>query len=372
MRYTIAKENEVRELAAQGKSSAYISSATNVPERVIWGWCPETRPHDDVIKWSVKQRYHSIFPDLEAKISGAISPLIRTDISEEDWDNIGNIIYSTLFEEAMIVFRNVLEEPPEFGSERRLSKEPFLDYLRKFWSEDSEYAKRKKLNPAYIKQNHDSVHFWSLLKKRALCEVNTGDIERVFEKVSDKGLSQSRVNAIMKVGLIPLKQAYKDGLILNRCHEFILPCVEKKSALSPTVVSKIFNSEWTDTESFVANLVACSCHLQLQETRALRLCDISDGVIEIKNYYSDRDGLLPCAENSRTVKVSSFITDIILKYASTSPYHDFNPTDYIFFSESRDKPAWGKKWSKHLVEVCKEANVPQVFFNIWSNSTHCL
>ena len=60
MRYTIEKENEVKRLAAEGKSSSYICSATGISERVIWNWCPETRPHDDVIKWSVKQRFHSL------------------------------------------------------------------------------------------------------------------------------------------------------------------------------------------------------------------------------------------------------------------------------------------------------------------------
>ena len=188
MRYTIEREKEVRALAAQGKSSSYISSMTNIPERVIWNWCPETRPHDDVIKWSVKQRYHSVIPELEARISAAISPIVRRDITEDEWESVNQVINKTLSEEAILVFKNLLAEPPEFGSEKRLSKEPFLDYLRRFWSADSEYVKRKGLKPVYVKQNHDSVHYWSLLKKRVLSEVNSGDIERVFEKLSEKEL----------------------------------------------------------------------------------------------------------------------------------------------------------------------------------------
>lgn len=367
MRYTIEKENEVKRLAAEGKSSSYICSLTNIPERVIWGWCPETRPHDDKIKWSVKQRFHSVFPEFEAKISGFISPLMRDNISEKEWDSVGNVIYNTLFDEAILVFKNLLEEPPEFGSKCMLSKEPFLDYLKRFWTEDSDYAIRKQLSSSYIKQNHDSIHFWSLLKKRLVCEINSGDVERVFESVSSKGLSQSRINAIMKVGLIPLKQAYKEGLIFNRCHEFVLPSVERKETnLSPIVVAKIFNSKWNDEEAFVANLTAYYAHLQLQETRALRLADIYNGIINVRYSYSDKEGLIK-NKTPRSVCVPSFITDVILKYAATSPW-DFNKTGYVFYSESENKPARGTNWSKELTSICKQNKLQKISFTFWKNS----
>ena len=365
MRYTIEKENEVKRLAAEGKSSSYICSLTNIPERVIWNWCPETRPHDDVIKWSVKQRYHSLIPELEARISAAISPLIRNDVSEDDWDNANSVINKTLFDEAVIVFKNLLSEPPDFSSEKRLSKEPFLDYLRKFWSEDSEYVKRKGLQPVYVKQNHDSVHYWSLLKKRALSEVNSGDIERVFEKLSEKDLSQSRINGIMKTGLIPLKEAYKQGLILSRCHEFCLPKVEKSENITSIQASKIFNIYWENSEAFTANLLAYYCKLQLQEVRALRFCDIIDkNTIRIENYYSI-EGLVK-NKRPRTKTVPSYIVDIIIKYACTTPYDDYARNDFIFYSEKRNRPAHGKLWNTALQEACNKVGIKHFNFRMWA------
>lgn len=365
MRYTIEKENEVKRLAAEGKSSSYICSLTNIPERVIWNWCPETRPHNDVIKWSVKQRYHYDFPDFEARISSAISPLLRKDVSEEEWEDVNKVIYNVLFDEAILVFKNVLEDPPEFSSEKKLSKEPFLDYLRRFWSEDSEYVKRKNLSPVYVKQNHDSIHFWSLMKKRKLSEINSGDIERVFENLSDKGLSQSRINAIMKVALIPLKEAFKEGSILSRCYEFYLPKVEKsENNLSTIDAVKIFNSSWENKEAFVANLVAYICKMQLQEVRALRLQDIGEKTITVKNYYT-RDGLVK-NRKPRVINTSSYITSTIMKYASTAPYSDFSPTDFVFFSESRLRPASGRCWNYSLQKICKKNNIEPFNFRMWS------
>ena len=365
MRYTIEKENEVKRLAAEGKSSSYICSLTNIPERVIWNWCPETRPHDDVIKWSVKQRYHSVIPELEARISAAISPLIRNDVSEEDWDNANSVIYKTLVEEAEIVFKNLLTEPPDFSSEKRLSKEPFLDYLRKFWSADSEYVKRKNLSPVYVKQNHDSVHFWSMMKKHSVSEINSGDIERVFEKLSEKDLSQSRINAIMKTGLIPLKEAYKEGLILTRCYEFYLPKIEKSEInLSAVDVSKIFNCAWEDEEAFVANLIAHIGKMQLQEVRALRLQDIGEKTIRIENYYT-KDGLVK-NKKPRIINTSSYIINTIMKYASTTYYSDYSPTDFVFFSENRNKPALGRNWNSELQKACRKSGVKEISFRQWN------
>ena len=365
MRYTIEKENEVKRLAAEGKSSSYICSLTNIPERVIWNWCPETRPHDDVIKWSVKQRYHYDFPELEARISSAISPLIRDDVSEEEWDNVNTIIYKTLFDEAVIVFKNLLREPPDFSLEKKLSDEPFLDYLRRFWSEDSDYVKRKGLSSVYVKQNHDSVHFWSMMKKRKVSEVNSGDIERVFEKLSEKELSQSRINAIMKVALIPLKEAYKEGLILTRCYEFYLPKVEKsENNLSAVDISKIFNCDWDDEEAFVANLIAYVGKMQLQEVRALRLCDIDKKTINIENFYT-KDGLVK-NKKPRIINTTSYVTSTILKYASLSHYPDFSPNDYVFFSENRDRPAQGRNWNSELQKACRKSGVKEITFRQWN------
>ena len=365
MRYTIEKESEVRQLAESGKSSAYIASLTGIPERVIWKWCPDTRPHDNVIMWSIKQRCHSIIPELEARISAAVSPIVRSDITEEEWDNLNSVIYKTLFDEAVIVFKDVLDDPPDFSAKRELSTEPFLDYLKRFWSENSEYVKRKNLSPVYVKQNHDSIHFWSLMKKRKLSEINSGDIERVFENLSDKGLSQSRINAIMKVALIPLKEAFKEGSILSRCYEFYLPKVEKsENNLSTIDAVKIFNSSWENKEAFVANLVAYICKMQLQEVRALRLQDIGEKTITVENYYT-RDGLVK-NRKPRVINTSSYITSTIMKYASTAPYSDFSPTDFVFFSESRLRPASGRCWNYSLQKICKKNNIEPFNFRMWS------
>ena len=229
------------------------------------------------------------------------------------------------------------------------------------------YVKNKHLSPVYIKQNHDSIHYWSMMKKRSLSEVNFGDIERVFEKLSEKELSQSRINAIMKTGLIPLKEAYKQGLILSRCYEFYLPKVERSLPnLSVIEISKIFNSHWENSEAFVANLIAYIGRMQLQEVRALRLCDIGEKTITVENCYTKRG--LSKTRIPRIVHTSSYVTNVILKYACTAPYSSYSKDDFIFYSEKRNVPAHGNSWNSELQKVCEKNGIKKIFFRNWSST----
>ena len=289
--------------------------------------------------------------------------MVKSSVTDEQWEEVNKVIYQTLFDEAIIVFRNLLEEPPEFVNEKRLSKEPFLEFLKKFWTMDSEYVKEKELKESYVEQCNNSIHYWSMLRKEPLFEVNSGDIERVYENLSEKGLSQSRINAIMKVGLIPLKHAYRNGLILNRSFEFCLPNPEKQSTISDITAVKIFNAEWKNEEAFVANLIAYHCKMQLQEVRALRLKDISYNHIVCTHIYSNQ---LMENPNKRVIEISSFIRDVIIKYASISPYPPA-AENFVFFSENQNKPAHGKSWSSELKAICDTLNIEEkVNFKTWS------
>ena len=319
MRYTIAKENEVKQLASEGRTLEYIVSVTGIPPKVVWGWCPELRPHEDVIKQSVKQRFHFIYPDFEAKISSAFSPFVRTDISDDDWDMINKVIYDTLFEESLYVFKNVLNDPPEFTSTGRLSNQLFLDYLKEFWSMNSSYVVEHKCKFTYVKSCRDAVHYWSALRNKKIQDVSKGDVELIHEKLVGKKLSPSRICQILKVGLIPLKVAYKEGMTLLKTYDYQLPKKDVRKDIDKTILTKVLNYNWKSAESYTANLVGCQTKMQLREVRALTLKDIfTDGYIYASHIYENGQ-YLP-NPNARVIKVSSTLIDWILKYTSTTPY----------------------------------------------------
>lgn len=367
MRYTIEKENEVKKLAKEGKSIEYIASVIGIPKKVIWGWCPKLRPHDDVIKQSVKQRYHSLYPDLEAKISCAFSPFINKDITEDQWEDLNKVIYDTLFEESMYVFKNVLTDPPDFGEIKKLSNEPFLDYLKKFWDMDSEYAKGRK--QSYMKMHRNSVHYWSPLRNKSVKDITKGDIDIIHENLQSKGLSASRIESVLRTGLIPLRHAYKEGLTILKAYEYQLPQSFRRKGIGIDEYSivKIFNHSWKSNESFTANLVGYNAEMQLREVRALTLSDIyTEGYINASHIYEY--GERKENPNARMIKVSGIIIDCILKYTSTTPYKDFKPEDYVFYSANRESPSSGSSWTKDLKEVSALflPDTSHIEFSMWS------
>ena len=376
MRYTIEKENEVKLLCEQGRSIEYINSVTGIPKKVIWQWCPELRPHEDIIRQSVKQRYHFLFPDLEAKITSAFSPYICSEIKEDDWELLNKLVYDVLYEEALAVFKNVITDPPTFSETKKLSNEKFLDYLKKFWDyETSEYIKQRNektetISKPYADMCKNTLHYWSSLKNKLMRDVTKGDIEIVHEKLTEKKLSQSRIYFILEIALIPLKYAYNNGQTFSRVFEYKLPkrTKEKNNLLSPLVISKIFNSDWKCTESFLGNFIAYSLGLTLKEVRALRLCDIyTENVIVTNNIYTQKKGLEE-NPNKKVFKISKNLYNCLLKYTSASPYKDYKQTDYVFYSQDRNKPATANDWIKDLKDVASKYidDADLLTFSIWT------
>ena len=357
MRYTIEKENLVKQLAKEGRSLDYISSYTEIPNKVIWGWCPELRPHNDIIRQSVKQRFYCVFTEYEAKISSAFSDIVRKDITDVQWNKANKVIYDTFLELSEYIFLNAIQDPPTFSGTNKLSDVKFLDYIKLFWDyENSPYVKErafvKPLKKEYVEQCRNTVHFWSPLKNKLMRDITKGDVEIIHEKLQDKKLSSSRIAFILNVGLIPLEYAYKNNETLLKTYEYPIPARTKKDySISSELLAKVFNEKWNNFESYTANLVAYYAGLTFEETKNLKLKDIyTDGGLKV---------------NGIVKNIPIFVCDVLTKYASTSPYKDFKPTDYVFYSSQRSKHSSGYKWSDDLKAVFHKYSNQNISFNYW-------
>lgn len=371
MRYTIEKEQEVKRMVAENKSIDYISAKTNIPKKVIWNWCPELRPKEDVLMQIVKQRFRLEYQDLEAKIANAYSPYVKANISDKEWIQISKTVFQVLFDESLLVFKSALNEPPQITKTNKLSDEYFLDYLKRFWTEDFEYAITKKLSKSYIKMNRDSIHFWSSLRNIKLSEISKGDIEIVHENLEKKGLSESRVNSILKTALIPLKFAFYKGFIAQNVSDYhLLKTPPKSLRFDALTTTKIFNAEWDCFESRLANLIAYFTGFQLREVLALTLQNIyTDGYI-VSNHIYDVKGYT-LSKKSHCTKVPISLIDTILQYTSTSPFKDFKATDFVFYSKKRNRPSFNSRnWTKDLQKVCSKLglDIPHIKFSVWGKN----
>lgn len=368
MRYTISKENEVRELVAQGKSVDYISALTNVSKKTILNWCPELKPNDETLRLIIKQRFRLEYSDWEAKITNSFSPFLKNNVSDDEWIDLNKTVYDVLYEESMLVAKSVLKNPPDIKYSENLSDELFLSFLKNFWNINSEYVKQKKLSENYVLMNYNSIHYWSLLRTRKLKNITKSDIEVVHEKLKEKDLSQSRVNSILRTGLIPLKFAYIKGFTVQKVFDYELPKTPLVfSRFDKITIFKIFNQKWNSFEAKLANLIGYFTGFELQEVLALTLQDLYlDGYITSSHIYNKNGYCLN--PYPKKISVSNDFINLILKYASTSPYKDFENTDFIFYSVDRDKPTRQYRyWSKSLQNACSDIllDTKNIDFSVW-------
>lgn len=369
MRYTISKENEVKELVAQGKSVDYISEITSIPKKVILNWCPKLKPNEDALRLIVKQRFRLEYSDWEAKITNSFSPFLNNKISDDEWIELNKTVFDVLYEESIFVAKSIIKNPVEVTYSENLSEELFLDYLKSFWKMDSEYVISKNLSENYVLMNYNSIHYWSLLRTRKLKNISKIDIEIVHDKLKEKDLSQSRINSILKTGLIPLKFAYFKGFTVQKVFDYELPKITPIFLrFDKITVIKIFNQKWDNFEAKLANLIGYFTGFKLQEVLALTLQDLyTEGYIVSSHIYNSKGYKLN--PNPRKATVSNDFINCILKYTSTSPYKDFKNTDFVFYSVDRTKPTRQYRyWSKLLQKACVNIfpETKNIDFSIWN------
>lgn len=362
MRYSIEKESEVKSLAAQGRNLDYISSVSGVPKKVIRLWCPELRPHEDVIKRSVLQRFHSDLPEYEAEISSEVSKYAREDITDDEWESLGRTVSRVLLDEAVHVFKSTITDPPEFTDKNRLSEQGFLDFLKDFWSRDRSpfLAAHPEFSDGYVRNSAGAVRYYSRFRKKLLRDMTSADLEILHENLSESGLSEHRINFILRAGRTALKYAYQQGMTLSRAYDHRLqrPGKSQNAAISTQDALELFSDEWSNPTAMLANFLAFLCGLRQNETRALRGKDFGKKSVTIAHTFS-RTGKLVGLSLPRTVPLTKIIVETVRKLSSR--------TDGYIFSKDGTTPMDARQWTLALKDECRKKGLDyeRTDFSVW-------
>jgi len=216
------------------------------------------------------------------------------------------------------------------------------DYLTEFWDWDRSPYIREKLRAEHsIHRNYvsgvvsDVKKYWlPFFPSVLLGELLPHDLDRFVEHLSDirfgenmdQRLSYIRKNGIIKAGSIPLRWAYRKGKIGQE--------------LTPQLASSIFNQEWPDERSKIANMTAMVTGLRAGELQGLRAGDLGDDCLLVRHSWNYYDKLKPTKNNTERIVELPFSNVLqSLKYIASLNPHGYGPESFVFWSSlSAKKP----------------------------------
>jgi len=258
---------------------------------------------------------------------------------------------------------------------------PFIQFLESFWDYDkSEYIRdrlahgfgftRRYTRECQKRLSKDIVPFFG--DKKLNC-VTTDDLQKLTNKLADRGLATSTINQALLICKTPLKWAFEKKIIPENpavgLTRFSIKS-EKRGILTESETEAVFVVEWKDKRAFVASLLVATTGARQGECLALRRSDIGTDQINIAHSYSPLDGGLKCPKNgeTRTVPLLPEVRAALLDLLDDNP-HEGIPDPYIFYSMRPDKPTDPQIILEGLKNALKKINVDykarKIHFHSW-------
>jgi len=225
------------------------------------------------------------------------------------------------------------------------------DFLLEFWDwERSPYIREKLRTEHSIHRNYVNgmlgdvkKHWLPFFPSVLLGELTPNDIERFIDHLTnvkcnkkEQPLSNIRKNGIIRAGSIPLRWAYRKGKIgqdVTRGLILFSSKSKERPILTPHMAASIFNQEWTDERSKVANITAMVTGLRAGELQGLRAGDIEDDCLLIRHSWNRFDKLKPTKNNEERIVELPFpsVLASLRNLADLNP-HGISNDSYVFWS----------------------------------------
>ena len=254
----------------------------------------------------------------------------------------------------------------------------FGEFLELFWNFDkSPYVKEKVIFGQSIHRRYTDImlsrckRYWiPFYGKKLLGEVTRFDLKENLHRLAENyGLQKETVNQIMRSVTCALKWAYNNELIQKDvCKGLVFLHVvnKEREVLSYKEALSLFEAEWKDFTSKIANLTAMCTGLRMGEVLALRLCDLGDDCIYVRHSWARGEGL-KCPKNGeeRFVKVNPLLINILIKNAKKNA-GVVKEDAFVFGKENSDSPMNGIHWNESLKSEVKKLGINKhITFHSW-------
>jgi integrase len=248
----------------------------------------------------------------------------------------------------------------------------FIDFLLEFWDyEHSPYVKEKLrkshgIHKKYCKGQYGAVvKYWlPFFGKKMIGELTRKDIDDFIGYVDawPEKLSALRKNAVIKVGTVALRWAYRQEMTEHNLADgviFFSGNARERPILSPERAKAVFTVPWTDERARLANILAMITGCRSGELMGLQTRDVGENCLYIRHAWGRIDNLkTPKNGESRVVEVPfpSLMRDLVT-LAANNP-HGATLDSFVFWSDlTPDKPIEGRKFVNGLREALRATGV---------------
>ena len=149
--------------------------------------------------------------------------------------------------------------------------------------------------------------------------------------------SAKRRNSIIRAGTIPLKWAFQKEMINKDIVSGITWFSGKpkeRKILSPEQAKILFEINWKDERSKLANVLAMVTGMRAGEIQGLRIQDLGNDCLYVRHSWNIHDGLKSTKNNElRTVEVPfTGLMYELMRVAKSNP-HGYDMDSYVFWAE---------------------------------------
>lgn len=246
-----------------------------------------------------------------------------------------------------------------------------VDYLTSEWTaETSGYVQSRRAHGHGCTERH-CMQMRHLIRNNVqpyFGNALVGDVDDIeldeffiFLKL-EKKLSASSINHVINAIKKPLDFAVQKGVLdfnpMEHIERFTSESKER-GILEENEVTKLFDVNWNDKTSKLANFVAANAGLRIGEIQALRVCDIGIDSIHVMHNWSREDGL-KCPKNGKTrnVPVPDILCTMLKNEARKNPL--YSETSFIFFSrQNPEKPLVANVFQDALYATMKKIGISE-------------
>lgn len=250
--------------------------------------------------------------------------------------------------------------------EKRDGDIQFVDFLKKFWSADSEYFKSaeyegRHLAALTLKNNQGIVlnYVEKYFKGMTLSDIDEDNLNDFFRWCTEhpqrqRSLSTGALKKIKTCVVVPLRWARQKKIITHVIDfSVVLPClgsarIYHRGILTEEEQHLLVNHKWKNQKAYLAFFIAINCGLRLGEIRALTVADVTPSFITVNKSYNYADGLKSTKTGkSRIVPCTLEVYTRVREYIQTLPLAERQDDCLIFANENNKSIPINENYCTH-------------------------